>query len=92
MYRAKVGKESSRLEITVEKKQIKEFEARQNDKRYKEDLDILEERKEIASIREAHYKKKLERYYNKRVRPSTFKQGTYLLRLNSASKTISKEK
>ncbi|GJR58546.1 hypothetical protein Tco_1500708 [Tanacetum coccineum] len=49
-------------------------------------LDILEERREISSIREAHYKQKLERYYNKRVLPSTFKLGTYLLRLNNASK------
>ncbi|GJT25403.1 reverse transcriptase domain-containing protein [Tanacetum coccineum] len=52
----------------------------------REDLDILEERREIASIKEAHYKQKLERYYNKRVRSSTFNPGTYVLRLNSASK------
>ncbi|GJR42606.1 reverse transcriptase domain-containing protein [Tanacetum coccineum] len=50
----------------------------------REDLDILEERREIASIKEAYYKQKLERYYNKHVRPSTFKQGTYVLRLNSS--------
>nr|GEU49209.1 reverse transcriptase domain-containing protein [Tanacetum cinerariifolium] len=61
------------IEISVETKRIKEFEARQNDKRRREDLDILEERREIASIREAHYKQRLEMYYNKRVRPSTFK-------------------
>ncbi|GJV90369.1 reverse transcriptase domain-containing protein [Tanacetum coccineum] len=57
-----------------------------NDKRRREDLDILEEQMEIASIKEAHYKQKLERYYNKHVQPSTFKPGTYVLRLNSASK------
>ncbi|GKD50283.1 reverse transcriptase domain-containing protein [Tanacetum coccineum] len=74
------------IEISVETKKIKEFEARQNDKRRKEDLDILEERREIDSIREAHHKQKLERYYNKRVQPSTFKLGTYVLRLNSTSK------
>ncbi|GJX38548.1 hypothetical protein Tco_0251851 [Tanacetum coccineum] len=74
------------IEISVETKRIKEFEVRQNEKRRREDLDILEERREIASIREAYYKQKLEGYYNKRVRPSTFKPSTYVLRLNSASK------
>ncbi|GKC08112.1 hypothetical protein Tco_0999722, partial [Tanacetum coccineum] len=38
----------------------------------------------MASIKEAHYKQKLEGYYNKNV--STFKPDTYVLRLNSASK------
>ncbi|GJU93574.1 reverse transcriptase domain-containing protein [Tanacetum coccineum] len=61
------------IEICVETKRIKEFKVRQNEKRRREDLDILEERREIASIREAYYKHKLEGYYNKRVRPSTFK-------------------
>ncbi|GKD99788.1 hypothetical protein Tco_1387772, partial [Tanacetum coccineum] len=45
------------IEISVEIERIKEFKVRKNDKRRREDLDILEERKEIAFIREAHYKK-----------------------------------
>ncbi|GJY19299.1 reverse transcriptase domain-containing protein [Tanacetum coccineum] len=43
-------------------------------------------RREIVFITEAYYKEKLEGYYNKHVRPSTFKPGTYVLKLNSASK------
>ncbi|GJX66887.1 reverse transcriptase domain-containing protein [Tanacetum coccineum] len=74
------------IEISVETKRIKEFKVRQNGKRGREDLDILEERMEITFIKEAHYKQKLEGYYNKRVRPSTFKLGAYVLQLNSASK------
>ncbi|GJQ94458.1 hypothetical protein Tco_0005597 [Tanacetum coccineum] len=74
------------IEISMETERVKEFEARKNDKRHQEDLDILKERGEIAFIREAHYKQKLERYYNKHVWPSTFKPGTYVLRLNNASK------
>ncbi|GJZ15887.1 reverse transcriptase domain-containing protein [Tanacetum coccineum] len=54
-------------------RRLKEVEVRKNDKRRRENLDILEEWREIASIREAHYIQKLERYYNKRVRRSTFK-------------------
>ncbi|GJW32381.1 reverse transcriptase domain-containing protein [Tanacetum coccineum] len=74
------------IKISMETKRIKEFKARQNEKKHKEDLDILEEIREIASIKEAYYKQKLEGYYNKRVQPSTFKHGTYVLLLNSASK------
>nr|GEX33078.1 retrovirus-related Pol polyprotein from transposon TNT 1-94 [Tanacetum cinerariifolium] len=86
-YGAKVGKESPRLtydskvvipiEITMKTKRIKEFEGRQNKKRRKEDLDTLEEQRKISSIREAHYKQKLERYYNKCVWPSKFKPGLW---------------
>ncbi|GKA12441.1 reverse transcriptase domain-containing protein [Tanacetum coccineum] len=74
------------IEISIETRRIQDFDPKQNEKRRREDLDILKERREIASIKEAHYKQKLEGYYNKRVRPSTFKPGTYVLRLNSASK------
>nr|GEU93659.1 reverse transcriptase domain-containing protein [Tanacetum cinerariifolium] len=58
----------------------------------REDLDILKERREIASIREAYDKHKLEGYYNKRVRPSTFERvkkayrdGAYKLETPSGS-------
>ncbi|GJU49578.1 reverse transcriptase domain-containing protein [Tanacetum coccineum] len=74
------------IEISVETKPIQDFDPKENEKRLREDLDILEERREMASIRVAHYIQKLEGYYNKNVKPSTFKPGTYVLRLNSASK------
>ncbi|GJX73665.1 hypothetical protein Tco_0312260 [Tanacetum coccineum] len=38
------------IEISMETKRIKEFKVRQNEKRCREDLDILEERRKIASI------------------------------------------
>nr|GEW45022.1 reverse transcriptase domain-containing protein [Tanacetum cinerariifolium] len=47
------------IEISMETKRIKEFEARQNEKKCREDLDILEEKRKIASIREAYYKQNL---------------------------------
>ena len=49
------------------------------------DLDLLEERRENASINEAKYKSKLEKYYNSRVRVCTFNTGDYVLRDNEAS-------
>ncbi|GJU32992.1 reverse transcriptase domain-containing protein [Tanacetum coccineum] len=48
------------IEISVETRRIKEFEVIKNDKRRRQDLDILEERREIAFFREAHYKQKME--------------------------------
>ncbi|GJW05353.1 reverse transcriptase domain-containing protein [Tanacetum coccineum] len=74
------------IEICVKTKQIQDFDVKQNEKRCREDLDILKERREIDSIREAYYKQNLEGYYNNRVRSYTFKPGTYVLQLNSASK------
>ncbi|GJX25937.1 reverse transcriptase domain-containing protein [Tanacetum coccineum] len=69
-----------------ETERVEIFEASKNDERIKENLYLLEQRREIASIREAIHKQKIKRYYNKRVRPLTFKPGEYVLRLNSASK------
>nr|GEX63253.1 hypothetical protein [Tanacetum cinerariifolium] len=74
------------IEISVETKRVQDFDPKENDNKRREDLDILEERREMASIKEAHYKQKLEGYHNKNVKPSTFKPGTYVFRLNSASK------
>nr|GEW04555.1 reverse transcriptase domain-containing protein [Tanacetum cinerariifolium] len=67
------------IEISMETKRIKEFKVKTNEKRRREDLDILKEQKEMCFIREAYYKHELEGYYNKHVRPSTFKPGTYVL-------------
>ncbi|XP_071740748.1 uncharacterized protein [Rutidosis leptorrhynchoides] len=49
-------------------------------------LELMEERREVALIREASYKKTIEKYYNKRVKPSVYKVRDYVLRLNSTSK------
>nr|GEX98159.1 reverse transcriptase domain-containing protein [Tanacetum cinerariifolium] len=57
-----------------------------NKKDLRINLEVLKERREIAAIREAGYKKKLEKYYKKKARPSTYKRGDYVLRLNNASK------
>ncbi|GJU47193.1 reverse transcriptase domain-containing protein [Tanacetum coccineum] len=48
--------------------------------------DLLQERREAAAIREARYKMKMKHYYNKRVRPMSFKVGDYVYRRNEASR------
>ncbi|KAK1426837.1 hypothetical protein QVD17_15517 [Tagetes erecta] len=60
-----------------------------NEQALKENLDLLEERREVAAIREAKYKKQIERYYNKRVVKQTFKEGEYVFRCNEASRVQS---
>ncbi|GJS19835.1 reverse transcriptase domain-containing protein [Tanacetum coccineum] len=56
-----------------------------NDDEIRLNLDLLEERRERAAIREAKAKSKMMRYYNARVRGVTFKPGDYVYRSNEAS-------
>lgn len=49
-------------------------------------LDRLEERRGMAAIKEARYKKTLEQSYNKKVRTISYKVGEYVLRNNQASR------
>ncbi|GJR17246.1 reverse transcriptase domain-containing protein [Tanacetum coccineum] len=74
------------IEISIPTKRTRKVDPAQNKKDLRINLEVLEEIREITAIGEAAYKKKLEQYYNKKVRPSTYKPGDYVLRLNSASK------
>ncbi|GJT17614.1 reverse transcriptase domain-containing protein [Tanacetum coccineum] len=49
-------------------------------------LDLLEERRELAAIREAKSKTKMERYYNSKVRSVSFRTGDLVYRNNEASR------
>ncbi|GJW24730.1 reverse transcriptase domain-containing protein [Tanacetum coccineum] len=57
-----------------------------NEEEMRLNLDLLTERREAAAIREARYKMKIEQYYNKRVRPMSFKLGEYVYWKNKASR------
>ncbi|GJS50738.1 hypothetical protein Tco_0624100 [Tanacetum coccineum] len=48
-------------------------------------LDLIKERREQAAIQEAKSKKKMEKYYNSRVRDTSFKPGDMVYRSNEAS-------
>ncbi|GJR63763.1 reverse transcriptase domain-containing protein [Tanacetum coccineum] len=63
---------------------IKEGEGNEEEMRL--NLDMLQERRETAAIREAIYKMKIKHYYNKIVRPVSFKVGEYVYRKNEASR------
>ncbi|GJR55300.1 reverse transcriptase domain-containing protein [Tanacetum coccineum] len=57
-----------------------------NDQELRLNLDLLDEQREIAAIREARYKQQVEKYYNKKVRHVQFKVGEFVLRKNEASR------
>ncbi|GJV02422.1 hypothetical protein Tco_1335991 [Tanacetum coccineum] len=57
-----------------------------NEEEQRLNLDLLQERREAAAIREAKYKTKMEQYYNKRVRLAGFRPGEFVYRRNEASR------
>ncbi|GKB13475.1 reverse transcriptase domain-containing protein [Tanacetum coccineum] len=58
----------------------------QNNEALEINLDLLEERREEAAIREAKSKAKMEKYYNAKVRNTTFKPGDLVYHNNDASR------
>ncbi|XP_076959339.1 uncharacterized protein LOC143635371 [Bidens hawaiensis] len=56
-----------------------------NKKELRLNLDLLEERKELAFIRESKYKSQLQRYYGARVKICEYNKGDYVFRNNEAS-------
>ncbi|GJT08089.1 hypothetical protein Tco_0842551 [Tanacetum coccineum] len=62
------------------------FNEPQNEEEMRLNLDLIQEMRETAAIREAKYKKKVEQYYNKRVRPMSFRVGDFVYRRNAASR------
>ncbi|GJW38900.1 hypothetical protein Tco_0064745 [Tanacetum coccineum] len=62
-----------------------EVDVVQNDEALEINLDLLEERREQAAIRDAKSKAKMEKYYNSKVRNTSFKPGDLVYRSNDAS-------
>ncbi|GKC77782.1 hypothetical protein Tco_1128556 [Tanacetum coccineum] len=56
-----------------------------NNEELRLNLDLLEERRERATIREAKAKLKMTKYYNARVRGVTFRPGDFVYRSNEES-------
>nr|GEX36498.1 reverse transcriptase domain-containing protein [Tanacetum cinerariifolium] len=56
-----------------------------NDKELRLNLDLLEERQELATINEARSKSKMTKYYNSQVRGVAFQPGDFVYRSNNAS-------
>ncbi|GKG34025.1 hypothetical protein Tco_0434184, partial [Tanacetum coccineum] len=64
----------------------------QNNEALEINLDLLKERREEAAIREAKSKAKIEKYYNSKVRNTSFKLGDLVYRNNDESRAEDTEK
>ncbi|GJS01657.1 reverse transcriptase domain-containing protein [Tanacetum coccineum] len=74
------------VEIGMPTPRTVEIDPTQNNEALEINLDLLEERREEAAIREAKIKAKIERYYNSKVRSTSFKSGDLVYRNNDASR------
>ncbi|GKV51004.1 hypothetical protein SLEP1_g57682 [Rubroshorea leprosula] len=68
------------VEIGVPSFRVTHFDEGRNGQLLRENLDLLAEVREEARLRTLVYKQKLANFYNKRVRPRTFKIGDLVLR------------
>ncbi|GKB13663.1 reverse transcriptase domain-containing protein [Tanacetum coccineum] len=59
---------------------------KENEEALRMNLNLLEQRREIAAIREARRKQQVEKYYNQQVHHKQFKVGEFILRKNKLSK------
>ncbi|GJW41305.1 reverse transcriptase domain-containing protein [Tanacetum coccineum] len=70
------------VEVDTPTKKANEINLSQTEDDLRASLEEQEEKKEIVTIRKATYKKKLEKYHEKKVKPMTFQLEEYILRLN----------
>ncbi|GJR30381.1 reverse transcriptase domain-containing protein [Tanacetum coccineum] len=73
-------------EIGMPTFRIAEVDMAKNDEALKINLELLEEKREQAAIKEAKSKRQMEKYYNTRVRNTSFKPGDLVYRNNEASR------
>ncbi|XP_076891171.1 uncharacterized protein LOC143542483 [Bidens hawaiensis] len=82
MIFVEIGSPTRRMQLTAV--------GNENDLRL--NLNFTKERREMAARRETEYKKKMEKYYNSRMREVRFKVGDLVLRENEASRQESQWK
>jgi transposase InsO family protein len=75
-------------ELGIQTRRVQAIQQEDNDRELRMNLDLKEERLEIAAIREAQYKEKLQKYYNSKVSHQDFNEKDYVLRLNEASRAV----
>nr|GEX11332.1 reverse transcriptase domain-containing protein [Tanacetum cinerariifolium] len=73
-------------EISMPTLKTAEVDMVQNNEALKINLDLFKERREHAAIREAKSKAKMKKYYNSKVRITSFKPGDLMYRRNDASR------
>ncbi|GJS13205.1 reverse transcriptase domain-containing protein [Tanacetum coccineum] len=74
------------VEIGMPSLRCTEVNQAENDEGLLLNLDILEEKRERAAVREARSKARMEKYYNAKVRNTSFRPGDFVYRSNEASR------
>ena len=67
------------IELKLPSVQVVAFDEQRNSQDLKANLDLLEEKWEIAQVWMAAYKQKAARYYNSRVKNKAFRAGNLVL-------------
>jgi ribonuclease HI len=68
------------LEIGMPTIRTTEFDVQTNEDNLRKDLDLVEERRDLAMVRLAAYQQRMKREHNKNVKPRTFQIGDLVLR------------
>ena len=74
------------LEIGLPTDRVLHFNEEETETDMRANLDLLQERREVAALRQATYKSQTEKYYNRRVKERACKVGDLVLRKNEASR------
>ena len=68
------------LEVGLPRTRTMKFNAEENENNLRKDLNLLEERRDMATIRLASYQHQMKRGYDKNIRPRSFQVGDLVLR------------
>ena len=80
------------LEVVVPSLRRSTYNPEENFALQRYELDLLEEKRDLAALRIASYKQRSERYFNSKVKERRFKEGDLVLRkINSTTKDTSAE-
>ncbi|KAI3503882.1 hypothetical protein L1887_32347 [Cichorium endivia] len=79
-------------ELSITSLRVSAVSPEKTEEDLRHNLDLLEERRELASVRQARYKSNTERYYNRRVKGRAFKVGDLVLRKNEVGHAQPREK
>ena len=68
------------LEIGMPTTQTIEFDVKTNEDNLRRDLDLLEERRDLAVVRLASYQQRIKKKHDKNIKPRMFRVGEFVLR------------
>ena len=68
------------LEVGLPTTRTTEYDAEENESNLRKDVNLLEEKRDMAIIRLASYQQQMKRRYNKNIKPRSFQVGDLVLR------------